>query len=71
MENLLWNLTLTSGQILDNEAVRDTLILYQETESPYARQTHYVELLDSVTMLTLANTDVSLLYIYDELRCNV
>ncbi len=67
MENLLWNLTLTSGQILDNEAVRDTLIPYQETESPYARQTHYVELLDSVTMLTLANTDVSLLYIYDEL----
>ncbi len=70
MENLLWNLTLTSGQILDNEAVRDTLILYQETESPYARQTHYVELLDSVTMLTLANTDVSLLYIYDELINN-
>lgn len=66
IEDLLWNLTLTSGQILDNESIRDTLILYQETESPYERQTHYVDLLDSITMLTLANTDVSLLYIYDE-----
>ncbi len=66
MEDLLWNLTLTSGQILDNESIEETLILYQETESPYKRQTHYVDLLDSITMLTLANTDVSLLYIYDE-----
>lgn len=66
IESLLWNLTLTSGQILDNESIRDTLILYQETESPYERQTYYVDLLDSITMLTLANTDVSLLYVYDE-----
>ncbi len=65
MENLLWNLTLTSGQILDNEEIQDTLMLYQDSLSPYERQTHYAALLDSVSMLTLANTDISLLYLYD------
>ena len=65
MENLLWNLTLTSGQILDNEEIQETLMLYQSSVSPYERQTHYASLLDSVTMLTLANTDISLLYLYD------
>lgn len=65
MENLLWNLTLTSGQILDNEEIQDTLMLYQDSLSPYERQTHYAALLDSVSILTLANTDISLLYLYD------
>lgn len=65
MENLLWNLTLTSGQILDNEEIQETLMLYQDSNSPYERQTHYAALLDSITMLTLANTDISLLCLYD------
>lgn len=65
MENLLWNLTLTSGQILDNEEIQNTLILYLDSLSPYERQTHYASLLDSVSMLTLANTDISLLYLFD------
>lgn len=65
MENLLWNLTLTSGQILDNEGIQETLMLYQGSISPYERQTHYAALLDTITMLTLANTDISLLYLYD------
>lgn len=61
MENLLWNITLTSGQILDNEEIQNTLMLYQDSLSPYERQRHYAALLDSVSMLTLANTDISLL----------
>ena len=65
MENLLWNLTLTSGQILDNEEIQSTLMLYQDSLSPYERQVHYAALLDSVSLLTLANTDISLLYLYD------
>lgn len=65
MENLLWNLTLTSAQILDNEEIQETLMLYQESISPYEQQIHYSSLLDSITMLTLANTDISLLYLYD------
>lgn len=65
MENLLWNLTLTSGQILDNEDIQETLMCYQDTTSPYERQTYYTALMDSITMLTLANTDISLLYLYD------
>lgn len=65
MENLLWNLTLTSGQILDNEEIQELLMLYQNSISPYEKQAHYASLLDSITMLTLANTDISLLYLYD------
>lgn len=65
MENLLWNLTLTSGQILDNEEIQETLMCYQNSGSLYERQTFYASLLDSITMLTLANTDISLLYLYD------
>lgn len=65
MENLLWNLTLTSGQILDNEEIQELLMLYQDSVSPYEKQEHYTSLLDSITMLTLANTDISLLYLYD------
>lgn len=68
MENLLWNLTLTSGQILDNEEIQETLMLYQNSISPYEKQTHYAALLDSITMLTLANTDISLLYLYDNVE---
>lgn len=65
IEDLLWNLTLTSGQILDNEEIKNTLILYQSSVTPYEKQTHYSSLLNSITMLTLANTDISLLYLYD------
>lgn len=68
MENLLWNLTLTSGQILDNEEIQELLMLYQNSISPYEKQAHYASLLDSITMLTLANTDISLLYLYDNDR---
>lgn len=35
MENLLWNLTLTSGQILDNEEIQETLMCYQSSGSLY------------------------------------
>ena len=65
MQNLLWNLTLTSGQLLDNDSLQDTVQNYQEASSPYVRQEYYASLLNDITMLTLANTDVSLLYLYD------
>lgn len=68
MENLLWDLTLTSGQILDNEEIKETLMLYQNSISPYEKQAYYASLRDSITMLTLANTDISLLYLYDTAR---
>ncbi|MDO5423367.1 MAG: histidine kinase [Eubacteriales bacterium] len=65
MEKLLWNLTLISGQILDNEEIHDILLNYQAAPDPYTRQTYYAELLDTITMLTLANTDIALMYLYD------
>lgn len=65
MQDLLWNLTLTSGQILDNEAIQDTLLLYYSVSSPYDHQEQYSALMNDITMLTLSNTDVSLLSLYD------
>lgn len=65
MQNLLWNLTLTSGQILDNDEIQDLLLNYQAASTPYVRQEYYASLMNDITMLTLANTDISLLYLYD------
>ena len=65
MQNLLWNLTLTSGQLLDNDEIQDTVLAYQSSSSPYIRQEYYSFLLKDITMLTMANSDVSLLYLYD------
>lgn len=65
MQSLLWNLTLTSGQILDNTEIEDSILGYQSALTPYIRQEHYASLLNDITMLTLANTDLSLLYLYD------
>lgn len=65
MQNLLWNLTLTSGQLLDNDEIQDTVLAYQSSSSPYIRQEYYSSLLKDITMLTMANSDVSLLYLYD------
>ena len=65
MQNLLWNLTLTSGQLLDNEEIQDTILAYYSAPTPYIRQEHYASLLKDITMLTMANSDVSLLYLYD------
>ena len=41
MQNLLWNLTLTSGQLLDNDEIQDTVLAYQSSSSPYIRQEYY------------------------------
>ena len=65
VQNLLWNLTLTSGQLLDNDEIQDTVLAYQSSSSPYIRQEYYSSLLKDITMLTMANSDVSLLYLYD------
>lgn len=65
VENLLWNLTLTSGQILDNDEILNAVMAYQDTEDLYTRQSHYSKLLDDISILTLANTDIALMYIYD------
>ena len=54
-----------SGQLLDNDEIQDTVLAYQSSSSPYIRQEYYSSLLKDITMLTMANSDVSLLYLYD------
>lgn len=53
------------GQLLDNDEIQDTVLAYQSSSSPYIRQEYYSFLLKDITMLTMANSDVSLLYLYD------
>lgn len=70
MENLLWNLTLTSGQILDNEEIQETLMCYQDSSAPFERQSLYESLRRTINILTLANTEISLLCLYDNTEGN-
>lgn len=64
-QNLLWKLTLTSQQLLENEGIQDAIVHYQESSNPYQRQTYYSDLLNLVSSYTMADTDVALLYFYD------
>lgn len=66
VENLLWNLTLTSQQLLENEEITADLMGCQETADPYGRQVYYAGLLDTLSFLTMSNTDIALTYFYDE-----
>lgn len=63
--NILWNLTLTSQQLLDNETILLNLEDYFHSSDLYIRQDYYRELLDTVYSLTMANTELGLLYFYD------
>ena len=64
-QNLLWKLTLTSQQLLENEDVQKTLVSYQEADNVYEKQSYYSDLLDEVAALTMSETDVALFYFYD------
>ncbi len=64
-QNLLWKLTLTSQQLLENEEVQNALVSYQECTDPYQKQTYYSDLLNQVSALTISETDVALFYFYD------
>lgn len=64
-EALLWKLTLTSQQLLENETIQNIIVSYQEADNPYQRQTYYSDLLDQVSSLTMSETDIALLYFYD------
>lgn len=65
IENLLWNLTLTSQQLLDNEILHTNITHWTNTSDHYSRQEYYGVILDTISSLTMANTDIALLYLYD------
>lgn len=64
-QELLWNLTLTSQQLLENEDVRNLLTAYKNSSDIYQKQHLYEQLTEQVSLLTMSETDVSLLYFYD------
>lgn len=63
--NSLWNLTLTSEQILGNENVQKSIVSYQSTPNRYAQKENYSLLVDTIASLTMSNTDIGLLFLYD------
>lgn len=63
--DLLWKLTLTSQQILENEEVQKTIASYQEETNPYQKQVFYSQLLDLVSSLTISEADIALFYFFD------
>lgn len=62
VEGTLWNLTLSSQQLLENRDIRQSLTGYLHETDPYARQTYYGNLLETVASLTMSNSDVALFY---------
>lgn len=64
-QNLLWKLTLTSQQLLENEIIHNTIVSYQEADNLYQKQIYYSELLELVSILTMSETDIALFYFYD------
>ena len=65
MEQLLWTLTLTSQQLLENPDVRASIVGYQNAADLYERQEYYAVLLETISSLTMSNTNIALLYFYD------
>lgn len=70
-QELLWNLTLTSQQLLENEDVLNMLTAYKNTSDIYQKQNIYDQLMEQVSLLTMSETDVSLLYFYDSQKESV
>jgi len=66
IEKLQWNLTLTSQQLIGNADIQDQLMDYITTDNKYAKLNVYDELLDTIYTLTLSNTDIALIYFYNE-----
>lgn len=63
--NILWNLTLTSQQLLDNEEIISALENHFSVSGSLDRKENYNELLNTIYSLTMANTELGLLYFYD------
>lgn len=65
VENALWNLTLASQQILEHEDVQKSISSYQNTPNLYAKKNNYSFLLDTISTLTMPNTNIGLIYLFD------
>lgn len=65
MDKLLWNLTLTSQQLVSNGDIQDALHIYASCTDTINKQSSYNKLLEAVSMLTMSNTDIALIYFYD------
>lgn len=65
IETLLWNLTLTSEQLLSNETIRTCILGYQNTDNPYVKLENWSCISETILSLTMDNTDIALTYIYD------
>lgn len=62
---LLWKLTLTSQQLLENEGVQNLLAAYKNCTNAYQKQVYYSQLVDLLSSLTMSETDIALFYFYD------
>lgn len=65
VSNILWNLTLTSEQLLSDEIIQSSLVNHHESPDRYSQQEEYFTLLEQVYSLTMANTELGLICFYD------
>jgi two-component system sensor histidine kinase YesM len=63
--NILWNITLTSQQLLDNAEIQANLENYYTAPDRYSRKDNNSRLLNSVFYMTMFNSDIGLVFFYD------
>lgn len=71
VEKQLWNLTLTSQQLLDNEDISSYFLHYYNDDNIYSRQESYNSFVETFSSLTMPNADIALTYFYDESRGDI
>lgn len=68
VKNIMWNLTLTSQQILDSAQIPEQIEHYRQTTDLYQKKESYYEILNTISHLTMSNSDVALISLYDALN---
>ena len=65
VENILWNMTLTSQQLLDNEEIQINLKNYYKSSDRYLQKDINSKLLDAVYSTTMFNSNIGLIFFYN------
>lgn len=67
-QDLLWELTLTSQQLVGNEQLQKLLMDWQDTTDRREKLNIYNEIFVQVSSLTMFNSDIGIVYLYDPIE---
>ncbi|MDR1773105.1 MAG: histidine kinase [Hungatella sp.] len=65
LEDVIWQLTLTSEQLSQSNDIKSNFLDYISSANIIDKNNYYVNLRNTINLLTMANEDIGLIYIYD------